>query len=180
VVPGSRGQRLLHPAGVGRLLFGEHARRWVATWNTEATTAAKDRSIIETHVLPPWGDVPLSSIDHLGLQEWITALGVRRKPATVGLVLRLASAVLRSAVRNRLIAFDPAKDVRVPRIRRSDTDERIISRPTSECGSCPRFPTGTAAWSRPQPGQVCAGERSQDCGPMRSTSNAHGCRSSAP
>ena len=62
----------------GRLLFGEHARRWMATWNTEATTAAKDRSIMETHVLPRWGDVPLSKIDHLGLQEWITDA---RRPA---------------------------------------------------------------------------------------------------
>jgi integrase len=124
----------------GRLLFGEHARRWMATWNTEATTAAKDRSIMKTHVLPRWGDVPLSSIDHLGLQEWITALSARRKPATVGLVLRLASAVLRSAVRNRLIAFNPAEDVRVPRIRRSDTDERIISRPDLRGRLLPEVP----------------------------------------
>jgi integrase len=124
----------------GRLPFGEHARRWMATWNTEATTAAKHRSIMETHVLPWWGDVPLSSIDHLGLQEWITALSARQKPATVGLVLRLASAVLRSAVRNRLIAFNPAEDVRVPRIRRSDTDERIISRPDLRGRLLPEVP----------------------------------------
>jgi hypothetical protein len=36
--------------------------------------------------------------------------------------------VLRSAVCNRPISFNPAEDVRVRRIRRSDTDERIISR----------------------------------------------------
>jgi integrase len=94
----------------------------------QGSTAAKDRSIMETHVLPRWGDVPPSKVDHIGLQEWVTELGARRKPATVGLALRLSSAVLRSAVRNRLIAFNPAEDVRVPRIRRSDTDERIISR----------------------------------------------------
>lgn len=38
----------------GRLAFGDHARRWMATWNTEITTAARDRSIMETHVLPRW------------------------------------------------------------------------------------------------------------------------------
>ena len=74
------------------------------------------------------GDVPLDKIDQIGLQGWVTDLGARRKRATVGLAIRLTSAVLRSAVRNRLIAFNPAEDVRVPRIRRSDTDERIISR----------------------------------------------------
>ncbi|WP_214367447.1 tyrosine-type recombinase/integrase [Pseudonocardia sp. H11422] len=40
----------------------------------------------------------------------------------------MASAVLRSAVRNRLIPFNPAEDVRAPRTRTRDTDERIISR----------------------------------------------------
>jgi integrase len=112
----------------GRLAFGDHARRWMATWNTEITTAARDRSIMETHVLPRWGDVPLSKIDHIGLQEWVTELGGRRKPATVQVALRLTSAVLRSAVRNRMIAFNPADDVRAQRVRRQDTDERIISR----------------------------------------------------
>ncbi|MCU1626089.1 MAG: hypothetical protein JWP64_1038 [Pseudonocardia sp.] len=112
----------------GRLAFGEHARRWMATWNTEITTAARDRSVMETHVLPRWGDVPLAKIDHIGLQEWVTQLGARRKPATVQVALRLTSAVLRSAVRNRVIAFNPAEDVRVQRVRRQDTDERIISR----------------------------------------------------
>ena len=112
----------------GRLAFGEHARRWMATWNTEITTAARDRSIMETHVLPRWGDVPLSKIDHIGLQEWVTELGGRRKPATVQVALRLTSAVLRSAVRNRMIAFNPADDVRAQRVRRQDTDERIVSR----------------------------------------------------
>jgi integrase len=42
--------------------------------------------------------------------------------------LRLTGAVLRSAVRNRLIPFNPADDVRIPRARRHDTGERIISR----------------------------------------------------
>ena len=51
----------------GRLLFGEHARRWMETWNTERTTAAKDRSIMETHVLPRWGDMPLGKVDQIGL-----------------------------------------------------------------------------------------------------------------
>ena len=36
--------------------------------------------------------------------------------------------VLRSAVRNRLIATNPGEGVRLPQVRRSDTDERIISR----------------------------------------------------
>jgi integrase len=112
----------------GRMLFGEHAERWMTTWNTEVTTAARDQSIMRTHVLPAWGAVPLGKIDEIGLQAWVSELGQRRSVATVAVALRLTSAVLRSAVRNRLVPFNAADGVRVPGGRRRDTDERIISR----------------------------------------------------
>jgi len=41
---------------------------------------------------------------------------------------RLAAAVLKSAVRNRIIAFNPAEEIRLPKRRRQDSDDRIISR----------------------------------------------------
>jgi hypothetical protein len=43
----------------------------------------------------------------LVVQKWITELGTRPAPATVAKAHRLTSAVFRSAVRNRLIAFNP-------------------------------------------------------------------------
>jgi integrase len=112
----------------GRVLFGEHARRWMDGWNTEATTAARDRSIMRTHVTPRWGGVPLDRIDTLSMQSWVSELGRKRSRATVAVALRLTSAVLRSAVQNRLIPFNPGEGVRVPKPRRRDTDERIITR----------------------------------------------------
>jgi integrase len=112
----------------GRVLFADHAAQWMATWNTEATTAARDHSVMRTHVLPQWGSVQLAKIDHIGLQAWVTELGRQRSRATVIEALRLTAAVLRSAVRNRLIPFNPAEEVRAPRSRVRDTDERIISR----------------------------------------------------
>jgi len=41
----------------GRMLFGDHARAWMASWNTEATTHARDASIMRTHCIAPVGDV---------------------------------------------------------------------------------------------------------------------------
>ena len=35
----------------GRVLFGDHAREWMASWNNEATTHARDASIMRTHVI---------------------------------------------------------------------------------------------------------------------------------
>ncbi|MGH3925809.1 MAG: tyrosine-type recombinase/integrase, partial [Pseudonocardiaceae bacterium] len=112
----------------GRLLFATHARQWLDSRNDELTTKARDASIMHTHVLPQWGSWPLSKIDHLSVQTWVTELGTRRAPATVAEAHRLTSAVLRSAVRNRLIAFNPCEGIRLPRRRRQDTADQVISR----------------------------------------------------
>lgn len=53
--------------------------------------------------------------------------GHRKSPATVAEVHRLASAVLRSAVRNRLIAFNPCEGIRLPKRRRQDTADQVVS-----------------------------------------------------
>jgi hypothetical protein len=67
----------------GRILFGDHARQWMSTWNAETTTLARDRSIMNSHVLPRWSATPLAKIDHLAVQAWVTELGTRRSSATV-------------------------------------------------------------------------------------------------
>ncbi|MFD1524388.1 site-specific integrase [Pseudonocardia yunnanensis] len=77
---------------------------------------------------PHWGTWQLAKIDHLSVQTWITELSRRLSPATVAERRRLTSAVLRSAVRNRLIAFNPCEDIKVQKRRRRDTDEQVIDR----------------------------------------------------
>lgn len=57
----------------GRTPFGEHARLWMASWNTEATTSARDESIMRVHVVKESESWPLAKIDHLAIQTWITA-----------------------------------------------------------------------------------------------------------
>jgi len=41
----------------GRVLFGDHAREWMKTWNTEATTTARDASGLD----PPSRITPTAS-----------------------------------------------------------------------------------------------------------------------
>lgn len=112
----------------GRTRFGEHAKAWMATWNNERTTTARDTSIMNTHVLPKWSGWQLGKIDHLSVQTWITELSARRSRATVAECNRLMSGVIRSAVKNRLIGTDPTVGVRIPKRRVRDTDEQIIDR----------------------------------------------------
>lgn len=113
----------------GRLRFGEYAEKWLANRNDEKATAARDASIMRNHVVPRWGAVPLAKIEHSAVQGWITSLGERLSPATVRECYRLASGVLRTAVRDRLIGFNPCEGVRLPPRRRMDTDDQVISRP---------------------------------------------------
>ena len=112
----------------GKALFGDHARKWLQSWNTERTTAARDASIMRTHVLPQWESRQLRKIDHLSVQHWLSDLSKRRSRATVAESKRIMSAVMRSAVKNRLIGIDPTVGVRVPGRRIRDTDERVIER----------------------------------------------------
>lgn len=115
------------PVG-GKTRFSEHARAWMASWNYERTTVARDASIMRTHVLAKWGDWQLAKIDALSVQTWLTELRESLSRATVAECRRLTSGVLRSAVRNRLIAFNPCEDVTVPGRRVTDKDEQVITR----------------------------------------------------
>lgn len=81
-IDGSLSRGLYVDPHAGRLLFATHAREWLDSRNDELTTKARDTSIMHTHVLPQWGTWPLSKIDHLSVQKWITELGTRRAPAT--------------------------------------------------------------------------------------------------
>lgn len=112
----------------GRRLFADHATQWMSGRNTEATTAARDASVMRTHVLPHWGSWPLNKIDHAAVQAWVTELSKRRSPDVVAKCYQLTAAVLRSAVSNRVLAFNPCEDIRLPPRREHDSDERIITR----------------------------------------------------
>jgi integrase len=124
----------------GRVLFGDHARHWMATWNTQATTTARDGSIMRNHVLAKWESWPLAKIDHLAVQGWITDLGDRLSPATLVQCRRMMSGVMRSAVRNRLIVANPCDEIRIPARRRQDTDDQIIDRAVFRSSLLPVVP----------------------------------------
>lgn len=112
----------------GRVRFHELAVRWLASRNDEPTTIARDASIMNTHVIARWGGWQIGKIGHMDHQEWITHLGRTLAPATVAECHRLTSAVCQSAVRSKLIGSNPCDGVRLPKRRKQDTDDHIISR----------------------------------------------------
>jgi integrase len=144
----------------GKVHFAVHAEAWLTSRTTESTTRARDESVMRTHVLPQWGGWQLAKIDHLSVQSWVTELGRRRSPALVSEAFRLTSAVLRSAVRNRLIAFNPCEDIQLPRRRKHDHDDRVIDREVLRDHLLPAHPeryrtfVATTGWSGLRWGEV--------------------------
>jgi integrase len=84
--------------------------------------------LLKNHVAAHWANAPLSAIDHPSTQKWITSLCRQLSPSTVDEGNRLFSAVPKTAVRDRLIAVNPAKDVRLPKKRQQAGDRQTISR----------------------------------------------------
>jgi hypothetical protein len=159
----------------GRILFGNHARQWMASWNTEATTKARDASVMRVHVLKQWEFWPLAKIDHLAIQTWISGLGERLAPATVAECRRLTGAVLRSAVRNRLIAYNPCEDIRVPKRRKQDTDEQVVAPDVFRQKLLPVVPDRYRGLVAVAGGAGLRWGEAAGCAPTRSTWTPAGC-----
>jgi integrase len=100
-----------------KLTVGEWAERWLTSRNVEAITARKDVSQIRTHVLPQWGDWPLTAIGRLDVQTWVKAMthaGVGANTVT-GAYHRFA-AMTADAVLEGLLPASPCREIDLPRV----------------------------------------------------------------
>lgn len=98
----------------GRIHFRDFAAKWTAGRSVEARTAERTLSLMRTHVLPRWGEWPIGRIDYMAIQAWVAELGKSLAPATVAKCYGVLFMVLRTAVRARLIAYNPAEGIKVP------------------------------------------------------------------
>ena len=140
-----------------------YAQRWLDSRNDEITTRARDASIMRTHVVTRWGTWPLGTIDHTGVQQWVSDLAAQLSPATVAEAHRLLSAVLRAAVRDRLLAVDPCEGIKVPAAANATPPTRSSTATPSVTTCFPRSRTVTARWSPPPPVPACGGANSPGC-----------------
>lgn len=106
----------------GRVPVELVAERWMAgRMALRESTRARDRSYLDSLVLPYLGRKPLSSIQPSDLEAWVSdLLAAGKAPATIQKAWQVASGIFRLAVRDRLIALSPARDVRLPKIERSE------------------------------------------------------------
>lgn len=71
------------------------------------------------HVEPAWGQRRVGEINHSEVQSWLTKWGQGRSATTVLRAYGVLASILDVAVRDRRIATNPARDVKLPRKRRS-------------------------------------------------------------
>jgi hypothetical protein len=101
----------------------------------------------------------------LGDGTWQAALPRCRRQC-----YQLTGAVLRSAVSNRLLAFNPCEDIRLPPRRKHDSDERIITREELVTVLLPAMPDRYRAIVAIAGGAGLRCGEAAACAPTRSTS----------
>lgn len=104
--------------GAGVVTFREYAERWRAVQPHRPTTAELVERHLRVHVYPAWGTRPLRTIRTTDVQALIKTLHADLAPATVVVVHRYVTAILKAAVADRELAVSPAAGVKAPKIPR--------------------------------------------------------------
>lgn len=105
-----------------RVTVGEWSQRWLqGQLQLKPSTRQRYASILKKKVEPAWANVPLSSVSHAAVTEWVTRLSASGLAgSTVRQCHRVLSLVLALAVRDKRLSSNPAEGVKLPRTVKSD------------------------------------------------------------
>jgi integrase len=104
---------------LGKTTVGEWAERWFATTAAlKPKTRADYRSLLDTHVLPTFGNVPLAHLEPIAVREWVARL--RLSPSRTRRAYIVLALVCKSAVESGRIATSPCVGVRLPRVQAAE------------------------------------------------------------
>ncbi len=98
------------------------ADQWLAGQvQLKESTRVRYESLLRSHVLPQWGDVPLAKVGHAAIASWVASLSVGgMSGSSVRQAHRVFSLLLALAVRDGRITRNPAEGVRLPRVQKSE------------------------------------------------------------
>jgi len=109
-------------AGVGpsrpadRLSLDAWAERWWATRvGHRPTTRARDRGVLDHHILPAFAGRRLDQVTASDVQDWVNQLAAHLAPSTVRRSYTILDQLLESAVDAGLLAAAPNARTRLPR-----------------------------------------------------------------
>lgn len=98
----------------GRVTFAEYAEQWRRAQVHRPSTTYVLASKLRNHILPTFGHRALGSILSSEVQAWVRGLSRTLAPATVEVCYRHLSAIMRSAVADRLIHASPCVRIQLP------------------------------------------------------------------
>jgi integrase len=107
-------------------------RQWVGLWlptklDLRPSSRARLQGILATHVLPTFGDHALTGVGNAEVRAWLAAmLDAGLSPATARKAYSALNQMLRAAVADRRIAFNPCQDVPLPSA--ASAEQRFLSR----------------------------------------------------
>jgi len=113
--------RYIDPNG-GRTRLGEWIEKHEATkTHRRPSTEARDRSVLDTHVLPVFAEMQIARIETIRVRAWVADMNAAGyAPDTVRKAHRLLNSALEAAVEDRLIARNPAARVDLPQQRKQE------------------------------------------------------------
>ena len=90
----------------GRLTFAKYARTWVEQRNLKPRTRQHYTSLLENHIIPTFGDLPLTHITPEAVKTWHALMGPSR-PTLRAHAYGLLRSILTEAERDELITRNP-------------------------------------------------------------------------
>jgi integrase len=99
-----------------KITVTEKAREYAAIRPHRATTAARMKSLIDTHIATtPLGARRLPTVRPSEVQAWVTDRSQVLSPNTLRLAVGFLRSVFNAAVRDRVVAFNPCIGLTLPR-----------------------------------------------------------------
>lgn len=113
---------------LGQTVFSQWAGKVEATrLNRRPSSRARDQSLLNSLILPAFGERTLAGVDPMDIRRWVADLEQRGcAPATISKAYQIVSRAFRVAVTDGIITRSPCREVKLPRI---ETPERRFLSP---------------------------------------------------
>lgn len=99
----------------GRETVEQYAERWMAAQVWRPSSRDRVSHVVASRIVPRFGTMPLLSVRRSDVQGWVAAMTDELAPSTVESYYRVLAAVMRSAVRDKVIAQSPCEAIALPR-----------------------------------------------------------------
>ena len=156
--------------GAGKVLFREYAEGWLSSRpDLRPRSTSLYRSLLDTHLLPAFGDTPIAKVTPSSVSAWYATL-LAEKPGAAASAYRLLRAVFASAVRDEKLLRSPCRVVKGGIDRAIERPMPTVAEVQALGAAMPenlKAAVALAAWGGLRRGEVL-GLRRRDIDPMRS------------